>query len=257
MRSLIITPADEKRLAEALASGAHAVVVNLALARVEKRAAARAAAARFLKEARARDGGPALVVGVDALDSGETDADLDAVMGLAPDAILLPGSLGAASVQQLSAKLAVREADFALADGATRIIAVADTARALLSMASYRGASARLAGIAWSAAPLSADIGAETDRDPSGAYSGAFRLARDLTLLAAAAAGVAAIDAAFGAVGDGEGLRAEAIAARRDGFSAKLAIDPAQPRIINEAFAAAPGGGPRTIGFRRAEHTNP
>src|SRR5271167_2178364 len=71
MRSLIIAPADEKRLAEALASGAHAVVVNLALAPVEKRAAARAAAARFLKEARARDGGPALVVGVDALDSGE------------------------------------------------------------------------------------------------------------------------------------------------------------------------------------------
>ena len=40
----------------------------------------------------------------------------------APDAILLPGSLGAASVQQLSAKLAVREAKFALPDGETRVI---------------------------------------------------------------------------------------------------------------------------------------
>ena len=57
--------------------------------------------------------GPLLIVRANALNSGETDADLDAVMAGAPDAILLPGSLGAASVQQLSAKLAVREADLA------------------------------------------------------------------------------------------------------------------------------------------------
>ena len=257
MRSLVIAPPDEKRLAEARASGADAVIVDLALAAPEKRAAARAVTARFLKQARAHGAEPALVVGVNALDSGETDADLDAVMGSAPDAILLPGSFGAASVQQLSAKLAVREADFALADGATRIIAVADTARALLSMASYRGSSARLAGIAWSAASLRPDIGAETDRDPSGAYAGAFRLARDLTLLAAAAAGLAAIDAAFADVADLKGLRAEAAAARRDGFLAKLAIDPVQPRIINETFAATPRRGPRPMVFRRTEHTNP
>jgi citrate lyase subunit beta/citryl-CoA lyase len=257
MRSLVIAPPEEKRLAEALASGADALIVDLAIVRPEKRASARAAAARFLREARARGGGPALVVGVNALDSGETDADLDAVMGSAPDAVLLSRSFGAASLQHLSAKLAVREADFALADGATRIIAVADTARGVLNMASYRGASARLAGIAWGAARLRADIGAEADRDPSGGYAGALRLARDLTLLAAAAAGVAAIDAAFAAVADAKGLRAEALAARRDGFSAKLAIDPAQPRIINEAFAAAPGSGPPMIGIRRIEHTNP
>jgi citrate lyase subunit beta/citryl-CoA lyase len=124
-------------------------------------------------------------------------------------------------------------------------------------MASYRGASRRLAGLAWSAGSLRADIGAETDRDPSGAYFGAFRLARELTLLAAAAAGVAAIDAAFTAVTDAEGLRAETIAARRDGFSAKLAIDPAQPRIINEAFAASTGSGRRPVSLGRIEHTDP
>jgi citrate lyase subunit beta / citryl-CoA lyase len=236
MRSLLIAPADEKRLAEALASGADAVIVDLALAAPEKRAAARAAAARFLKQARARGGAPALVIGVNALDSGEADADLDAVMGSAPDAILLRGSLGAAGVHQLAAKLAVREADFAIADGATRIIAVADTARALLNMASYRGSSPRLAGVAWSAASLRADIGAETDRDPSGAHAGAFRLARELTILAAAAAGVAAIDAAFADVADAEGLRAETVAARRDGFSAKLAISPTQAEVIGEVF---------------------
>ena len=67
---------------------------------------------------------------------------------------------------------------------------------------------------------------------------------------------MAAIDAAFADVRDPEGLRAEAMVARRDGFSAKLAIDPAQPRIINAVFAATPGGA-RMIGFHRIENTNP
>ena len=83
-----------------------------------------------------------------------------AVMAGAPEAILLPGSIGGPSVQQLSAKLAVREAEFSLADGATRIIAVADRAQSLFNMGSYRGSSTRLWAIAWSAESLRAEIGA-------------------------------------------------------------------------------------------------
>ena len=236
MRSLLIAPADEQRLAEALESGADAIIVDLARAAQADRVAARAAAARFLKETRGRGGGPVLIVRANALDSGETDADLDEVMAHAPDAILLPRSLGAASVQQLSAKLAVREADLSLADGVTRIIAVADTARSLFGMASYRGSSARLTGIAWSAESLRADIGAETDRNGLGDYAGPYRLARDLTLLAATSARVAAIDAPFTDPRNAEGLRAEALAARRAGFAGKMAVDPAQVGVINEIF---------------------
>jgi citrate lyase subunit beta / citryl-CoA lyase len=235
MRSLLMAPADEGRLAEALASAADAVVVDLAGVGPDGRTAARAAAARFLDGARDRVGRPALGVWISPLDSGETDLDLDAVMAGAPQAILLSGSVGAASVQQLSAKLAVREADFALADGATKIIAVADAACSLFSMGSYRGASARLVGIAWSAQALCADIGAETARDGP-ASRGPYRLARDLTLLAATSAGVAAIDTVFSDLRDQEGLRAEAVAARRDGFTGKLVLDRAQVSVINDVF---------------------
>ena len=236
MRSLLIAPADERWLAEALESGADAILVDLAQAAPAERAAARAAAARFLKEARGRDGGPALMVRINPLNSGETDSDLDAAMAGAPDAILLPGSLGAASVQQLSAKLAVREAKFALPDGETRVIALVDKAQSLFHMGSYRGASARLIGIAWSAEALRADIGAETERDRFGDYLGAYRLARELTLLAATSARVAAIDGAFPNIPDLEGLRAEALAARREGYTGKIALDPAQVKIINDVF---------------------
>ena len=232
MRSLLIAPADEQRLAEALNSGADAIIVDLGQAAP----ATRDAAARFLKETRSQGGGPALIVRIHALDSGETDADLDAVMPSAPDAILLPGSLGAPSVQQLSAKLAVREAEFDLPDGETRIIAVADTAQSLFHMGTYRGSSGRLIAVAWSAESLRADIGAETDRDRLGEALGPYRLARELALLAATSARVAAIDTAFLNIRDLEGLRAEALAARRDGFIGKIALDPAQVGVINDVF---------------------
>jgi citrate lyase subunit beta/citryl-CoA lyase len=237
MRSLLIAAADPKRLAKALKAGADAVVVDLARAAPAERAGARAAAVRFLKETRGRGGsGPALIVRINALDSDETDGDLDAVMAGVPDAILLPRSLGAPSVQQLSAKLAVREADLSLADGATRIIAVADTAQSLFNMGSYRGSSARLTAIAWSAESLRAELRAETDRDPLGEYLGPYRLARDLTLLAAASAGVAAIDSPFTDPRNTDGLRAEALAARQDGFVGKMAIDPVQVSVITGVF---------------------
>jgi citrate lyase subunit beta/citryl-CoA lyase len=242
MRSLLIAPADEQRLAEALQSGADAVVVDLPQATPATRAGARAAAALFLKEARGKRGGPASIVRIHALDSGEVDADLDAVMAAAPDAILLPKSLGAPSVQQLSAKLAVREAKLSLADGVTRIIAVADTAQSLFSMGSYRGSSARLLGIAWSAESLGVDIGAEADRDHLSGHLGPYRLARDLTLLAATSAGVPAIDTVFPDALDLAGLRAEALAARRDGFAGKMAIDPGQAAIINDVFPSRSKG---------------
>jgi citrate lyase subunit beta / citryl-CoA lyase len=237
MRSLIVAPADEKRLAEALASGADGLVVDLALAPPGGAAAARAAAGRCLKEARALRSRPALIVGLSALDSGAADLDLDAIMAGAPDAILLSRSLGGVSVQQLSAKLAVSEAELGLADGATRIIAVADTARSLFALASYRGSSARLIGVGWDAESLRANIGAGRCRDLSGGLAGPYCLARDLTLLAAAGAGVAAIDTAFAEVSDAEGLRLEAEAARRDGFAGKMAVDAVQAHIINDVFA--------------------
>jgi citrate lyase subunit beta / citryl-CoA lyase len=113
---------------------------------------------------------------------------------------------------------------------------VADTAQSLFHLGSYRGASARLMGVAWSAEALRADIGAEMDRDRPGGLLGPYRLARELTLLAATSARVAAIDTAFLNIRDLEGLRAEALAARRDGFTGKIALDPGQVGVINDVF---------------------
>jgi len=60
--------------------------------------------------------------------------------------------------------------------------------------------------------------------------------ARSQVVLAAAAAGVEAIDSPWGDLRDTEGLREACLRARRLGFAGKGAIHPSQLEIINAAF---------------------
>ena len=239
MRSLLFVPADsERKLARSLESGADCLILDLEDSVLPQgKTKAREMAAAFLASARRQSPRPRLFVRVNALDSGLVEADLDAVMGAGPDGIVLPKCLNGASVQHLGAMLAVKEAEFDLADGGTRIIAiVTETAASIFAMGTYAKASARLEGLAWGAEDLSACLGAETAREADGSYTFPYTLVRSLTLLAAAAAGALAIDTVHLNFRDLAGFRRECEAARRDGFAAKLAIHPAQIAIINEAF---------------------
>ena len=245
-----------------MASGADALIIDLedSISAANKEAA-RETALAFLKDARAAKDRPRLLVRVNAIDTGLTDADLDAVMRAAPDAIMLPKAEGGASVMHLDAKLAVREAENGLPDNSTTIVALAtETATAMFLVGTFRNASARLTGLTWGAEDLSADLGAQANRDSDGLFLDPYRLARSLCLAGAASAGVQAIDTVYVDFRNEAGLRRETEDARRDGFTAKMAIHPGQVAIINEvftptaeaiahakrvvdAFAAAPGGG--------------
>jgi citrate lyase subunit beta / citryl-CoA lyase len=239
MRSLLFVPGDSPRkLEKGLGSGADALLVDLEdSVALSGKEAARKSAAEFLAAARKDAARPRLYVRVNALTTGLTDADLDAVMTAAPDGIMLPKTVGATDVAHLGAKLAVREAEYGLEDGTTTILAIAtENARGVFALGSLAGASHRLAGVAWGGEDLAADVGAETNRGPDGLYTDPYRLARGLTLLAGAAAEVDAIDSVYTNFRDLDGLGAECREARRDGFAAKMAIHPAQVPVINEAF---------------------
>jgi len=240
MRSLLFVPGDsEKKLAKALESGADALLLDLEdSVAASAKPRAREIVTAWLTAHKSLPVRPRLYVRVNPFDGGLTEADLDAVMAAGPDGIMLPKSLNGADVQHLGAKLAVREAERGLNDGATRIIAIAtESARAIFGLSTYGGCSERLTGLAWGAEDLSADIGSDTYRLADGAYSGPYRLARDLTLFAAVAAEVAPIDSVFVNFRDDAGLRWECLAARRDGFTAKMAIHPGQVGVINEIFS--------------------
>jgi citrate lyase subunit beta/citryl-CoA lyase len=144
-------------------------------------------------------------------------------------------------VIHLDAKLTAREAIHGLPEGGIKIIALAtETASALFVCGTYRDASPRLSGITWGAEDLSAELGSETNRDAEGRFTSPYLMARNLSLAAAAAARVPAIDTVYADFRNMAGLRAEALEARRDGFTSKMAIHPAQVPIINEVFTPAP-----------------
>ncbi len=239
MRSLLFVPGDGKeKLDKALACGADVVIVDLEDGvSLAGKGEARKAAAAFLGRVRPQERRPALWVRINALETDLWREDLAAIMPAAPDGIMLPKPRGGQDVERLALALDKEEDRLRRPAGATRIIAIAtETPHSLLAMQTYVKASPRLEALAWGAEDLSVCLGAMASRNDAGAISSPFRLARDLCLIGAAAAGVAAIDAPFLDFRDLTGLSAEARAAARDGFAGKMAIHPDQVGIINAAF---------------------
>jgi citrate lyase subunit beta/citryl-CoA lyase len=238
VRSLLFVPGDsEKKLAKGLDAGADVLLLDLEdSVGADRKEEARRTTAAFIGQNRASSAA-ALYVRVNDFTTGLTDDDLAAIMPARPAGIMLPKAIGAKDVERLSAKLRVHEAENGIEDGATRIIPiVTETAAGVLSAPMFREAMPRLAGLTWGAEDLSADIGARTPRDEKGRYTDVFRLARALTILAASAVQAAAIDTVFVNFLDMYALRAECVEAERDGFTAKMAIHPAQVPVINEVF---------------------
>jgi citrate lyase subunit beta / citryl-CoA lyase len=235
MRSLLFVPGHSaKMMAKSLGSGADVLIFDLEDAvHPDSKPAARRLVAETL--AGRTGAGPAHYVRVNALDTPWCADDVEAVMPVRPDGIMLPKPTGPEDLDRLDALMTRWES--AADKGRAKIIPVCtETAAATLSLAAKSWARPRLAGLLWGGEDLSAAIGATANRDDHGQYTAPFALARSLCLFAARAAGVAPIDAVFTDFRDGEALRRETDAARRDGFSAKAAIHPAQVDIINRAF---------------------
>jgi citrate lyase subunit beta/citryl-CoA lyase len=243
MRSLLFVPADGgAKLDKAMAAGADAVILDLEDSITpERKAQARAAALEFLKAAQTKKPRPRLLVRINGLDTGMTDADLEAVVAGRPDAIVFPKAEGGASVVHLDAKLTAREAIAGLPEGGIKILAQAvESAAGLFAAGTYRGASARLIGMTWGPEDLSAELGAQANRDAAGHLTEPYRLARNICLYGAAAAKLPAIETVYVDFRNTEGLRRDTQDARRDGFAGRLAIHPAQVAVINEVFTPSP-----------------
>ncbi|MCA1749945.1 MAG: CoA ester lyase [Sphingomonadales bacterium] len=231
-RSWLFVPGDsEKKIAKALASEADAVIIDLedSVADANKDAA-RALAAETLADA--GETGPRIWVRINPLDSGRAEPDIAAIAAAAPHGVMLPKAESGADIA-----LTARYIDEAGGAEAIRICAVAtETARSLFGLDSYADASDRLAMLTWGAEDLSAALGATSKYDISGELSFTYRLARSLCLAGAVAAGVQPVDTLYADFGDEEGLMRDCEAGRREGFTGKLAIHPAQLPVINAAF---------------------
>jgi citrate lyase subunit beta/citryl-CoA lyase len=197
---------------------------------------ARSQARGFL--ASTRSAGFRRYVRINPLSSGVALDDLAAVVPEKPDGILLPKCVPE-DLRTLDHYLSAFEAASAIPLGTSRVVAIAtETPAAMFALGAYAGLSSRLEGITWGAEDLAACLGGN-NRRIDGVYDDVYRLARSLCLLGAAAAGVMAIDTIYTDLKDETGLAAECAAAKRSGFTAKMAIHPAQIQVINHAFSAS------------------
>jgi citrate lyase subunit beta/citryl-CoA lyase len=250
MRSFLFVPGDSpKKLDKGIGSGADTLLIDLEDSIApQSKSLARATTAAFLKEAMPARDRPHIYVRVNGLATGLTDDDLAAVLAAQPDGIMLPKAEGGAAVIHCDAKITAQEATHGVQEGSTAIIAIAtETAQALFLAGTYVGASKRLKGLTWGAEDLSVELGAEANRDRDGSFLAPYQLARSLCLAGAAAAQVQAIDTVYVDFRNETGLRRECEEARRDGFSGKMAIHPAQVAVINEVFT------PTAEAVKRAE----
>ena len=236
-RSWLFVPADsERKMARVRDAGADAVILDLEDAVVpERKALARQMSAAFLK-AHAGSSGPPLWVRVNAYSSGLMHDDLAAVMLAIPAGIMLPKPASIADVRELDR--ALRELESATPGRAeTPVVAIAtETALAVATLSGYVRPPARLLALTWGAEDLAADLGAQLNRDADGEFRFTFKLVRSLCQIAAAAAGLPAIETLNLDYRDEAAVARCAGRAAEDGFSGMLAIHPAQVPIINAAF---------------------
>ncbi len=216
-RSLLFAPGnDERKLEKALAAGADAVVADLedAVPAAEKEAA-RTVARRVLGGAAT----PSLVaVRVNAADTEQWGADLQAVADLELDALVLPK--------------ATPDAVGALGPDGPPVIAIVETALGVR----HAYETARMPRVA--ALVLGAvDLGLELSLEPR-ADGKEVLYARSRLVVDSAAAGLRSpFDVVHVDTRDDDGLEAEARLARSLGFRGKACIHPAQVAIVNRVFS--------------------
>jgi citrate lyase subunit beta / citryl-CoA lyase len=235
-RSWLFAPGDsEKKMTKAMEGAADIVLIDLEDAvATENKVAARGMVHDFIKanpEQRAR-----LWVRINPFDGPYTLGDLAAVVPSHPGGIMLPKVYGRQEVEKLDHMLSVLEVANGIEEGSIPVIVlITETAEAMFHTGDYKGAP-RVVALTWGAEDLADSIGASSNRNEDGSYSFTYELARSMTVLGAAAAGVTAIETISADFKDLEALRKRAESVRRDGFRGMLAIHPAQIDVINAAF---------------------
>ncbi len=226
-RSVLFTPGTRgDRIQKALQAGAADVVVadledavapdQKDEARDEVRAALQVVPASPAQRA----------VRINPWPSALAEADLDAVLAAEPDVLVLPKAEDPTSVQALDARLG---------DSPARLLLILETAEGVLNARELARSSDRVAALAFGAEDLAADAGMR--RSPSNEE---VAVPRSLVALAAAAAGVAAVDMITADFRDQQRTTREATEARALGYAGKMCLHPTQVESVHAAFAPTP-----------------
>ena len=168
-----------------------------------------------------------LVIRVNGLDTPWGEADLKAASEAGPDAILVPKVGDAGDIARYDGRISH-------APAGTRLWAMVETARSLFHLEGIGAAArtSRLACLALGPNDLAKETGARMTPGRE-----AFFTAFSLTIAAAKAHGVAALDGPFGGIDDPDGFARECAQGRDFGFDGKTLIHPSQIDAANRLYS--------------------
>ena len=231
MRSKLFVPASRPELfPKALAGAADALSFDLEDAVVESRKAeARTTLAGALASAEFGASRKTIIVRVNALATPHFAADLAAVVGVRLDLVNVPKLESADEVRAVADALTRLETERGLARPIGILVNI-ESPRGLRCAAEIARAHPRVAGLQLGFGDLFEPLG--IDRTDAAAVQSVQLAVR----LAAGEAGIGAYDAAYAAVKNVDGYKAEALAAKRLGFLGKTCIHPSQVVLANEIF---------------------
>ena len=172
-----------------------------------------------------------MVVRINPLNTPYGRKDIEAVVKAGVHVIRMPKTETAAEVEEVEREIEKVEREIGCL-GRTRIMAAIESALGVVNAYAIATASPRMMGIALGAEDYCANL--KTQRTPDGDE---LRLARETIVVAARAAGIAALDTVYSNLEDMETFRKEVEFIHRLGFDGKSIINPRQIEIVNEVFA--------------------
>ncbi len=232
MRSKLFVPATRPELfPKAAASAADAICIDLEDAvSMSEKARARELAAQMISQQGQACRGKTLLVRINGLGTGLTEADLQAIVLPGVDIINLPKVEAPADLALLAELLAHLEQ----ARGITRpirLLANIESPAGLAAVNAIACAHPRLIGLQLGFGDLFEPLGiSQADTLAVASVQVAVRMAAGLS-------GIDAYDAAYTNIRDADGYRERAQSAKLRGYVGKTCIHPSQIGIANEVFS--------------------
>jgi len=161
---------------------------------------------------------------------GDGRDDLAAVMRGAPDVVMLPKVSEPSHVTELEEAVLCAERELCLEVGITELVPNIELARGLIQTYAICKASPRITAALVASEDMATDLGAERGQDGE-----ELKYVRARFHVECVAAGIVSNDAPYTWT-DADGIEAEAHHARRLGYTAKSAVDPAHAAVINQVL---------------------
>jgi citrate lyase subunit beta/citryl-CoA lyase len=227
LRSLMFVPGSKQRMLDKALGLSN---LDVALFDIEDGVAPpeKPLARQLIAEALSRRpaGGPARFVRINGVGTGpeRIDADLAEVIQPGLEGVLVP------KVERPDDILFV--ADKTPAD--VKLLAAIESATGLINAPAIAACSPRLIGLMFGAEDYALDLGLPPNREGEARE---LIYARSALVNAAASAHIGSFDGVWPDIHDMDGVRREAIQARRLGFTGKTTFHPGQIDIINEVFS--------------------